>query len=371
MDPQLPPEWRIFRSPNGLVSYVNMLTGQFQDTPPVAAAAALALPPGWTQMTNNSGRTVYTNQLGQMQFEFPRVEAEQAHAPSAPPVDPRTEQVKTRYYPHVGKFSEQEMSREDIINMLYHPDEPPQNLTPDDKDLIINNYVGTDIPGRIMHCIDTDILSCAKTLFKINAGIAQDKYSFENPIQKASFYDCNVLFRENRDKSKNTLPTIASHRFPLNANTVRWLLYTPQQSPTLQEARDNMFVLDFYRASDRGLTRWNSTSNVTSYERSSMDIAIMNQRKHTPDFIAQQAVQQAAQHAAQKQIQQTAQTQQDAIDLATRRQTQESIAAQLAMGRNGNDARRGGLKRKQSKRKRKQSRRKRMQSKRKQSRRRS
>jgi hypothetical protein len=255
--------------------------------------------------------------------------------------------------------------------MLYHPAEPPQNLTPDDIDLIINNYVGTNIPGRNMHCKDTDILSCAKTLFKINAIIAQDKYSFENPIQKASFYDCNVPFRENRDKPKDKQPTIASHRFPLNANTVRWLLYTPEQYPTLQEARVNMFVLEFYRASDRGSIRRNPTTNRNSYERSPMEIAIMNQHKYTPDFIAQQAAQQAAQHAAQKQIQQTAQTQQDAIDLATRRQTQESIAAQLAMGRNGNDARRGGLKRKQSRRKRKRMQSKRKQVKRKQSRRRS
>jgi hypothetical protein len=322
-------------------------------------------------MTNDNGRTVYINQsLRRIQYDFPHVESVQAQAPSAPPVDPRTEQVKTQYYPHVGTFSEPEMYREDIINMLYHPAEPPQNLTPDEIDLIINNYVGTNIPSRNMHCKDTDILSCAKTLFKINAIIAQDKYSFENPIQKES-YQCNVPFRENRDKPKNTLPTIASHRFPLNANTVRWLLYTPEQYPTLQEARDNMFVLDFYRASDRGSIRWNSASNVSSYERSPREIAIMNQRKYTPEFIAQQAAQQAAQHAAQKQIQQRAQTQQDAIDLAARRQTQANIAAQQAMDQYGNDARKGGLKRKQSRRKRKQSRRKRMQSKRKQSRRRS
>lgn len=45
MDPQLPPGWQILRSPNGQVIYVNMSTGAFQDTPPVAAApAALALP---------------------------------------------------------------------------------------------------------------------------------------------------------------------------------------------------------------------------------------------------------------------------------------------------------------------------------------
>jgi hypothetical protein len=125
MDHQLLPGWQIFRNLDGRVVYLNMSTGAFQDTPPVAAApAALALPPGWTQMTDESGRTIYINQsLSIIQYEFPQAEAVQAQAPSAPPVDPRTERVKTRYYPHVGAFSEQEMSREDIINMLYHPAE--------------------------------------------------------------------------------------------------------------------------------------------------------------------------------------------------------------------------------------------------------
>jgi hypothetical protein len=315
-----------------------------------------------------------------MQYEFPQAEAEQAQAPSAPPVDPRTEQVKTRYYPHVGAFSEPNMSREDIINTLYHPAVPPQNLTPDDIDLIINNYVGTNITGRNMHCKDTDILSCAKTLFKANARIAQDKYSFENPIQMGSYSTCIVQFRENIDNPKNTLPTIASHRFPLNANTVRWLLYTPEQYPTLREAQDNMFVLDFYRASDRGSIRWNSASNVNSYERSPREIAITNRdRMSTPQFREQQA-----RDAVQAQEQQRKLAEEDRIraeqqrilDLAAQQQTQANISAQLAMGRYGNDARSGGLKRKQSRRKRKQSRRKqsrrnRMQSRRKQSRRRS
>jgi hypothetical protein len=384
MDPKLPPGWQILRSPNGQVIYVNMSTGAFQDTPPVAAApAALALPPGWTQMTNESGRTIYINQsLGRMQYEFPQAEAEQAQAPSAPPVDPRTEQVKTRYYPHVGAFSEQEMSREDIINMLYHPAEPPQNLTPDDIDLIINNYVGTDIPDRKMHCKeDPDILSCAKTLFNINARIAQEKYSFENPIQKASYYDCNVPFRENRDKPKDKQPTIASNWFPQNLNTVRWLLYsTPEQYPTLIDAETNMFFLDFYRGSDRGSLRRNPMTERNSYERSPMEIAIMNRdRMSTPQFREQQA-----RDAVQAQEQQRKLAEEDRIraeqqrilDLAAQQQTQANISAQLAMGRYGNDARSGGLKRKQSRRKRKQSRRKqsrrnRMQSRRKQSRRRS
>lgn len=59
MDPPLPPGWQRFSNPNGQIIYANVSTGQFQDTPPVAAA--LALPPGWTQMTNDSGRTVYIN----------------------------------------------------------------------------------------------------------------------------------------------------------------------------------------------------------------------------------------------------------------------------------------------------------------------
>jgi len=351
-----------------------MSTGQFQNTPPVAAApvaaapAALALPPGWTQMTNDSGRTIYINEsLDRTQFEFPQAEAVQAQAPSAPPVDPRTEQVKTQYYPHVQPFSEPNMSREDIINMLYHPAVPPQNLTPDDIDLIINNYVGTNITGRNMHCKDTDILSCAKTLFKVNARIAQDKYSFKNPIHTGSD-KCIVPFRENGDKPKDKQPTIASNWFPHNANTMRWLLdSTPNQYPTLREAQDNMFVLDFYRASDRGSIRWNRATNGTSYERSPMDIAIMNQRVYTPAFIAQQTEQEAEQARIQQTARAAAQRQQDIDDLAARRQIQANIDAQLDRDKYGNDAHMGGLKRKQSRRKqsrRKQSRRKRMQSRR-------
>ena len=248
MDPPLPPRWQTF-SNNGQVIYANMLTDRFQDTPPVAAAAASALPPGWTQMTNDSGRTIYINQsLNLMQSDFPQ--AEQAQAPSAPPVDPRTEEVKTQYYPHVYPFSR--MTPAEIIKMLYHPS-PPPNLTPDDIDLIINNYVGTAINGRTDICgKDVDILSCAKKLFSNHASTAQRKYSFKIPV-KSEYYVCDVPlgFRWNPDNGSKQPPTafLSSRLFPLNDNTVRWLCSTHEnQIPTMREAIENRFMLDYFDA---------------------------------------------------------------------------------------------------------------------------
>lgn len=273
--PQLPPGWQIFRNQNGQVIYANVLTGEFQDIPPASAppledyfgmqssahppvaAAALALPPGWTQMTNASGRTEYKNEsLGRMQYDFPLAEAERAQAPSAPPVDPRTEQVKTQYYPHVDPFSR--IPPEDIIDMLYHPLSPPE-LTPDDIDLIINNYVGTAINHRRMICKDdVDILSCAKKLFRNNASNAQHEYSFQLPIQPAAVYKCDgVAFRWNPDnESKKSLgdnPTafLTSRLFPLNDNTARWLCSTHTNPiPTMSEAVESRFMLDFFDAKE-------------------------------------------------------------------------------------------------------------------------
>jgi len=301
--PPLPPGWQMFRNPNGQIVYTNMTTGQFQDTPPMIAlalppgwtrttnasgrtvyanqslgieqfefpeealqaqapsappdspVAALALPPGWTRTTNASGRIVYANRsLGREQFEFPEVEAQQAQAPSAPPVDPRTEQVKTQYYPHVHPFSR--IPPADIIDMLYHP-LPPPDLTPDDVDLILNNYVGTAIRDRRTICgDDVDILSCAKKLFTNNASAAQHNYSFKFPIQPAS-HQCDVPFRWNpANESKKKLddnPTafLAGRLFPLNDNTVRWLCSTHTNPiPSMREALESRFVVDFFDTKD-------------------------------------------------------------------------------------------------------------------------
>jgi hypothetical protein len=248
MDSPLPPGWQQFSNPNGQVIYANVSTGQVRYTLPVAAAA-LALPPGWTQMTNDIGRTVYINQSRNlMKYDFPQAEAEQAQAPSAPPVDPRTEEVKTQYYPHVYPFSR--IAPADIIDMLYHPQSSP-DLTPDEIDLIINNYVGTAINGRRTICgEDADILSCAKKLFSNNATTAQRKYSFKLPIVRA-YYECDVPlgFRWNPDNgSKQPHTAFLSIRlFPLNDNTVRWLCSTHTTPiPTMREALENKFMLDFF-----------------------------------------------------------------------------------------------------------------------------
>jgi hypothetical protein len=362
MDPQLPPGWQIFRNPNGQVIYANVSTGQFQDTPPVAAAA-LALPPGWTQMTNDSGRTVYINQsLSRMQFEFPQAEAVQAQAPSAPPVDPRTERVKTQYYPHVHPFSK--IPPADIIEMLYHP-YPSPDLTPDDIDLIINNYVGTAINSRGMICRDdVDILSCAKKLFLNNAYNAKYKYSFQLPIQSAN-HQCDVSFRWNPDnESKKPLgdnPTacLSCRLFPLNDNTVRWLCSTHTNPiPTMNEALESKFVLDFFDAQAFRM----------SPAKTPLEIAAENrERMSTPQYREQQA-ELAVKAQEQQRIQDEAERQR-ILDLKRREEQARIDAAKKAAFEDHMRKIHGGLKRKQSRRKRMQSKRK--QVKRKQSRRRS
>ena len=372
MDPQLPPGWQILRSPDGQVIYGNMSTGAFQDTPPVAAApAALALPPGWTQMTNESGRTVYINQsLPRMQYEFPQAEAEQAQAPSAPPVDPRTEQVKTQYYPHVLQFSR--IAPADIIDMLYHP-QPSPNLTSDDVDLILNNYVGTAINRRRDICgEDANILSCAKKLFLNNASAAQFKYSFKLPVVRN--HRCDVAFRWNPDnESEQTLdnnPTafLSGRLFPLNDNTVRWLCSTHTNPiPTMREALESRFVLDFYDVADPFRKPGQTVIQIATENRDRMS---------TPQFREKQA-RDAAQAAAQAAEQKKKQAEEDRINA----ERQRILDMQQRANQAQNDAERraafekhmlyhkGGLKgkrnqrRKQSRRK-QQSRRKRMQSRR-------
>lgn len=254
MSSQLPPGWQIFHTPDGTVMYVNVSTNTVQTTPPMAAAAAaLALPPGWTQMTNDSGRTVYINQsLNRVQFEFPQAEAELAQAPSAPPVDPRTNDVKRNYFPHSYKFSH--IDPEDIITMLYHPDVPPE-LTADDIDLIINNYVGTEYDQGMRNQIcgnDSNILSCAQKLFKTNAFTAIYEYSYKLEVQNNPSI-CDVPFRWNPHTERKTRdpPTaiLSSRLFPLNLNTVRWLCSTDSTPyPTLDDARQNEFMLNFFDA---------------------------------------------------------------------------------------------------------------------------
>ena len=265
MDPQLPPGWQILRSPNGQVIYGNMSTGAFQDTPPVAAA---------------------------------------------PPVDPRTELVQTRYYPHVHPFSR--MKPADIIDMLYHP-QPSPNLTPDDIDLIINNYVGTAINGRIAICgNDTGIISCAKKLFKNNASTAQFKYSFKLPVVRN--HSCDVAFRWNPDnESEQTLdnnPTafLSGRLFPLNDNTVRWLCSTLMNPiPTMNEALESKFVLEFFDAT------------LMSSGKTAIQSAIENRDSmSTPEYIEKQA-RDAAQAAAQAAEQKKKQAEEDRINAERQR----------------------------------------------------
>jgi hypothetical protein len=244
-----------------------------------------------------------------MQFEFPQAEAEQAQAPSAPPVDPRTEQVKTQYYPHVHPFSR--IPPADIIDMLYHP-YPSPDLTPDDIDLIINNYVGTAINERGRICgDDVDILSCAKKLFETNASTAQYKYSFKLPIQSAA-HQCDVPFRWNPDnESKKPLgvnPTafLAGRLFPLNDNTVRWLCSTHTNPiPTMREALESRFVLDFFDA----------PAFRMSHGKTAIQFATENRdRMSTPQFREQQA-----RLAVQAQEQQRKRAEEDRIDAERQR----------------------------------------------------
>jgi hypothetical protein len=151
------------------------------------------------------------------------------------------------------------MDPSDIIEMLYNPSASP-DLTDDDVDLILNNYVGTniDIPSREKICADdTDILSCAKKLFEANASVAILKYSFEFPVQPHS-HSCNVSFRFNPDNrleetlQNNPSACVASRLFPLNNNTVRWLCSTTKNPiPPMSIAHENAFMLDFFRADDK------------------------------------------------------------------------------------------------------------------------
>jgi hypothetical protein len=244
-----------------------------------------------------------------MQFEFPQAEAEQAQAPSAPPVDPRTEQVKTQYYPHVYPFSS--IPPADIIDMLYHP-YPSPDLTPDDIDLIINNYVGTAINERGRICgDDVDILSCAKKLFETNASTAQYEYSFKLPIEQAD-YVCDVPFRWNPDnESKKKLgvnPTafLSSRLFPLNDNTVRWLCSTHTNPiPTMREALESRFVLDFFDAPAFRMSHGKTTIQFATENRDRMS---------TPQFREQQA-----RNAVQAQEQQRKRDEEDRIDAERQR----------------------------------------------------
>jgi hypothetical protein len=354
MESHLPHGWQMFRNPNGQVIYANMATGQFQDTPPMVS---LALPPGWTQTTNASGRTVYANQsLGREQFEFPEVEAQQAQAPSAPPVDPRTERVKTQYYPHVHPFSK--IPPADIIDMLYHP-LPPPDLTPDEVDLILNNYVGTAIRDRRTICgDDADILSCAKKLFTNNAGVAQNDYSFKLPIEQA-YYICDVPFRwnpANEYKKKlddNPTAFLAGRLFPLNDNTVRWLCSTHTNPiPSTREALESRFMLDFFDAPTFRMSHGKTAIQVATANRDLMS---------TPQFIAHQAT-----LALQKQEQKKKRDEEDRI----RTEQQRILDTQRRAEQAREEARikaefedhmcqyRGGLKSKRKQSKRKQSKRK-------------
>jgi hypothetical protein len=319
--------------------------------------AALALPPGWTRTTNASGRIVYTNRsLGREQFEFPEVESQQAQAPSAPPVDPRTEQVKTQYYPHVHPFSK--IPPADIIDMLYHP-LPPPDLTPDDVDLILNNYVGTAINGRRIICgDDVDILSCAKKLFKNNASTVQHKYSFKLPIQPASYY-CDVPFRwnpDNEDKKQlgvNPTAFLASKLFPLNDNTVRWLCSTHTNPiPTMREALESRFMLDFFDAPTFRMSPGKTAIQVATANRDLMS---------TPQYREQQAT-----LALQKQEQERKRTEENRINAERQRILDEQRRAEQAKKDAARQAEfedhmrqyRGGLKSKRKQTKRKQSKRK-------------
>ena len=216
------------------------------------------LPPGWKMFSNvENGEVIYLDPAGQLQSERPVVAGfvhdPSAPPPSAPPIHPMTKQVQTKYYPHIPQFST--IPHSDIIDMLYHPSAPP-DLTLDDVDLIINNYVGTDIKlDRKSICgDDTDILSCAKKLFMANANVAKDDYSFKLPIQPASYW-CDISFRwnpHNRGKEtldKNQSAYVVSKLFPLNDNTVRWLCSTPEiPFPSMSMARENKFMLDYFCA---------------------------------------------------------------------------------------------------------------------------
>jgi hypothetical protein len=268
--------------------------------------------------------------------------------------------------------------------MFYHPNRVPSSLSLDDKDLIINNYVGTSLNFRNSYCKgDTDILSCAKKLFKANASEAQDEYSCESPIQKPQYYVCDIPFRENGSNPKDDPLTalIADKLFPENNNTARWLCYNRgKEIPTLEEAiRSRDVLLNYYRATDLdelpiihnpdGSRTKKSPLEIASKRKADVESPQGKERQKYIDEVKQQreSEQKAAAAANQEYVKQ------ETIKIEAERQKQWDALTSLRLG-DGQDRhpKQGGLKRKQQS-KRKQSKRKqskRKQSKRKQSKRR-
>ena len=222
------------------------------------------LPPGWVKTTNEFGRPIFQNQVtGEILFAFPEaasIDAELASAPSAPPpLDPvLIERVKTNYYPNISEFSR--IPALEIIEMLYSPEMPP-SLSQDDVELIINNYVGTAFyrmrkgdSHTISVPYETDILECAKYYFKTNAWNAKKDYSYESPTH-SELYHCNIPFKWSRNNERHQT-LIDKHSFilasillPQDTNTVRWLLSSNTTPiPSIAQAQQNMFVLQYYHA---------------------------------------------------------------------------------------------------------------------------
>jgi len=229
------------------------------------------LPPGWVATTNEFGRPIFRNQVnGEIRFAFPEaasIAAAQAQAPSAPPpLDPvLIDRVKTNYYPNISEFSR--IPALEIIEMLYSPEMPP-HLTQDDVELIINNYVGTAFhrirkgnSENISVPYETDILECAKIYFKDNAITAKQHYSYKSRTVSQTYNlqfnmdNCNIPFKwhphNERERPLMYRPfhLVAGKLFPQNTNTVRWLISSfANPIPSLAEAQQNMFVLDYYDA---------------------------------------------------------------------------------------------------------------------------
>ena len=242
--------------------------------------------------------------------------------------------------------------------MLYHPSAPP-DLTTDDIDLIINNYVGTAIDGRGRICKDVvDILSCAKELFKNNASTAKYKYSFKLPIQTVA-HQCDVPFRWNPDNenkiSLDVKPTafLAGKLFPLNDNTVRWLCSTHTNPiPTMSEALKSKFVLDYFDAPSFGMSRGKTVIEFATENRDSM---------LKPQFLAQQAdlaekaqkrqIIQAEQNRIYAEQQRSLETQRRAEQARKEAETKDAFAAHMLNYKGGLKGRRKQTKLKQTKRK--------------------
>jgi hypothetical protein len=231
---------------------------------PLLSIPERQLPPGWVATTNEFGRPIFRNQVnGEIRFAFPEaasIAAAQAQAPSAPPpLDPvLIDRVKTNYYPNISEFSR--IPALEIIEMLYSPEMPP-HLTQDDVELIINNYVGTNISRvrkgdsfTVSVPYETDILECAKIYFKNNAFTAKNHYSYQSPTVR-QLPNCTVPFKwhphneRERPLMYNPVRTMSSRLFPQNTNTVRWLMSTQiNPIPSLAEGQQYMFVLDYYDA---------------------------------------------------------------------------------------------------------------------------